>query len=146
MFNLACRNTNGLQRIMEDVFNNFFDQDLFKPFEFDNFQSNSLNVDVEETDNSYILTADLPGVDKTEIDIDYNNDILSLSVNKKSEKQDSGKKYLRRERYIQSTRRQLKLVNGDKDKVNASLRNGILTIEIEKTKGNTASKRIEIKD
>lgn len=49
-------------------------------------------MDVHETEDNYQVTADLPGYAKEDITVDYENDILSISATRKSEKVDKDEK------------------------------------------------------
>ncbi|MDR2160271.1 MAG: Hsp20/alpha crystallin family protein [Treponema sp.] len=96
--------------------------------------------DVRETENSYIIEAELPGYDEKEIHVHVDGGALTIEsgqeevrdVNEKKEKKDGGN-YLIRERRARSFSRSFKLPdNADPDKVSASFRNGILSLEIKK--------------
>lgn len=62
--------------------------DEFQNIFMDSFFSNkALKTDIIENENEYILKVDVPGVDKKNIDIDFNNQYLTLSVNQNEEKE-----------------------------------------------------------
>jgi HSP20 family protein len=52
-------------------------------------------VDVQDTDNAYIVTVDLPGVTKEDISITYDYDVLAIAAqhNQEKEEQDNDKNY-----------------------------------------------------
>ncbi len=92
-------------------------------------------VDVRESDNDFIVTAELPGLAKDTVDITIENGVLSLSGEKKEEREegvaDSGRYVL--ERRYGRFQRSFSLPRGvDADKVSAKFSNGILTVTLPK--------------
>ena len=103
-------------------------------------------VDIEESDDSYLIRADVPGVDKKDIDVCMEQGVLSITGEKQVEK-DSGKgtKHHRRERYSGSFARRFTLPNTIKaDKVDATYKDGVLSLTIPKAE-ESKPKAIEIK-
>ena len=106
----------------------------------------SLTVDIEEDDNSYLIRADVPGVDKKDIDVRLDNGVLSITGEKKVGKEtgNAGKQH-RTERYCGSFSRRFTLPTAIKsDKVDASYKDGVLTIKVPKAE-DAKPKAIEIK-
>jgi len=106
----------------------------------------SPTVDIEEDDNNYLIRADVPGVDKKDIDVCLDNNVLSITGEKKVEKE-TGKssKQHRTERYCGSFSRRFTLPNAIKsDKVDASYKDGVLTVKVPKAE-DARPKSIEIK-
>ncbi|MDE7105568.1 MAG: Hsp20 family protein [Anaeroplasmataceae bacterium] len=115
----------------EDKKNNLVDD--FQNFFMDSFFSNkALKTDIVETDTSYILKVDLPGVDKKDVNLDFNNQYLTLSVNQEEDKEDKNQHYIRKERSRYSYSRSYYLDKADETNIKAKLDNGILTITIGK--------------
>lgn len=89
-------------------------------------------IDVEETDDAYIVTAELPGFDKKDIEVELRNNVLTI----KGEKvQREGRRFLRRERMSSVTRfeRRLELPGAiAHDRVNAEFSRGELVITLPK--------------
>ncbi|AQS53278.1 18 kDa heat shock protein [Jeotgalibaca dankookensis] len=116
---------------------------------FDNFFSNSedFSVDIKEKEDAYTLEADLPGLTKEDIQLDYTNNVLSISAHQetnKEEKDDEGN-YIRRERSSRSYSRQFLIKNVDEDAIKASFENGVLTVDLPKKEEDTPeTKKIEI--
>ncbi|MCF1686129.1 Hsp20 family protein [Tetragenococcus halophilus] len=138
MANLMSRN-NDLMNMRDDFFDNFFSNFMGN----DNFQ-----VDIKEKDNSYEVTADLPGFDKTDLNVTYDDDILTIeaSRNDVSEDKDEEGNFLRRERSSSSFRRQFMLKGIDEDKIDASFKDGVLNLELPKAPGKDEDKKkIDIK-
>jgi HSP20 family protein len=122
-------------------FDDFFSRDL-SPFYGDN-RFLAPAIDIDETNEEYLVSADLPGVKKEDISIECAGNQLSISAERKYESVD-GKKSDRRERYYGSYQRSFTLPAGaDMDKVEASYDGGVLNIRI--PKGEQAKgRRIEI--
>ncbi len=133
-----------VRKTNEERKNNLVDD--FQNFFVDSFFSNkALKTDIIENENNYVLKVDLPGVDKKNINLDFNNQYLTLSVNQKEEKQDTdNNKYIRKERTSYSYTRSYYLDKADEENIKAKLENGILTVTIGKTKTEDSTKAINI--
>ena len=93
-------------------------------------------VDVRESDNDFVVTAELPGLAKDTVDITIENGVLSLSGEKKEEREegvaDSGRYVL--ERRYGRFQRSFSLPRGvDADNVSAKFSDGILTVTLPKS-------------
>ena len=106
------------------------------------FNGNGLRTNIEELENEYLVTVEVPGVSKKDINIDYEDNYLTISVEKKEESTD--RKYLRKEITETSYQRSFYLENVNEDKIKAKLEDGILTIKIEKLKQEVKNKKIRI--
>ena len=91
-------------------------------------QISDLKVDIEETDEGYILTADVPGISKDELNLDIEGDNLVISYERKKEK----KNLLRNELFYGRYERTFRLLGIDRDKCDATLKDGVLTVKLEK--------------
>ncbi|WII72312.1 Hsp20/alpha crystallin family protein [Bdellovibrio sp. 22V] len=90
-------------------------------------------VDLEEKDNAYIVTVDLPGIKRDEIKVDLSENILTISGERKRETQGEGK-YT--ERYYGKFERSFSLPNQIAgDKVKAEFKDGVLKINLPKAEG-----------
>jgi len=88
-------------------------------------------VDIIKKDNKIIVTAELPGINKENISIDVNNDILTLKGERKYENEVKEADFYRKERIEGSFSRSFVLPSGvSTEEINAEYKNGILTIEI----------------
>lgn len=105
-----------------------------------------LNVDIKELPDRYEVKTDLPGFEKSEIDVQYNHDILSIAAEHKTETEAAEEgRYLRRERSTSSYRRQFVVKNIDEDKISGKFDNGVLTLQLPKTqREETIGKSITI--
>lgn len=94
---------------------------------------NTPSVDIQQHGNEIIVTADMPGVDKKDIQINVRDDrILEISAQKKMEKSEEEKAgFLRRERRYTGYYRSIMLPTlVDKSRAKASYNNGVLTMTL----------------
>lgn len=93
-------------------------------------------TDIKEDDKGYELEMDLPGFKKEEITVTLENGYLTVAAEKgieKDEKEKSGHKYIRRERYTGSCQRTFYVGDEiEQDDIKASFKHGILTLNVPK--------------
>jgi len=90
-------------------------------------------VDIVETESEIVLKADLPGVDPKDVEINIENDTLSLRGERKYEKDVKEKGYRRLERAYGSFVRSFALPGTvDSEKIEAEYKNGVLEIKLPK--------------
>ena len=93
-------------------------------------------VDVSETDAEVKVSAELPGMDEKDISVELQDDVLTLRGEKKTEQEEQGENWFRREQSRGSFRRSVELPAGvDASKAVAKFAKGVLTF--------TAPKRAE---
>jgi HSP20 family protein len=127
-----------------DFFDNFFDDDLMMPMAFEKMGL-GFKVDLKETDTSYVVEADLPGVVKEDVDIDYKNNYLTIKAKREEKVEEKKENYVRKERKYGEFKRMFYVDNVDEDKIKASFTDGVLKVELPKTeKAKTEIKRIVI--
>ena len=127
-------------RPMRDLFHIQDDLNRFVNDFFENEPSRGHNngvwspaVDISETENSIQVTAEVPGMNKDDIKISIHNNVLVLKGEKKKEKEEKEENYHRIERAYGSFMRSFSLPTSiDANKVKASYKDGILTIELSK--------------
>ncbi len=101
-------------------------------------------IDISETDEQFLITAEIPGVKKEDISINLENGRLSLSGKRSFKEEEEGKTFHRVETKYGSFNRSFLLPeNIDEDSINASYEDGLLNISINKTE-NKVKKQIEI--
>lgn len=107
----------------------------------------SLSLDVSETDKSYTIKADLPGLEEKDVSVTLDDGVLTISGEKVQEKEEEGKTFHRTERSYGSFRRALTLpADADETGITAQMKNGVLEIEIAKTvEAPKTAKRIDVK-
>ncbi len=90
-------------------------------------------VDVYQTDDSYVLNAELPGLSKEEISIDVNDNTLTLKGEKKFEEKVEKENYIRVERsYGTFTRSFVLSDNANTEGIKANYKDGVLEVTIPK--------------
>ena len=104
-------------------------------------------VDIAEKDKEYEITAELPGMDESNIDVKFADGLLTLKGEKKEEKEEKNKDYYLSERRYGSFQRSFSVPDGvDAEKIEAAFKNGILTVTLPKTpEAQKKEKKIEIK-
>jgi len=91
------------------------------------------NVDVYETEGSYVLKADLPGINKEDIKIDVNDNALTFKGEKKFEEKTEKDNYVRVERSYGNFTRSFTLSEDvDPENIKASYKDGVLEITLAK--------------
>ena len=102
-------------------------------------------VDITEDDKEYIVKAEIPEMKKDDIKINVHDEVLSISGERKYEKEEKGKKYHRVERAYGSFMRSFTLPeDADGSKVNAEYKDGVLKVHLPKSE-RAKPKTIEIK-
>jgi HSP20 family protein len=102
-------------------------------------------VDISEDDKEYLVKAELPDLKKEEVKVTVENGQLSISGERKQEKEEQGKKFHRIERSYGSFLRSFTLPEGvSGDKVTAEFKNGLLEIHLPKDE-KAKPKAVEVK-
>ena len=144
-FNFLDNALSGFDRYLDS----FFTSDFLTPS--DRIFNKAPSVDVRETENAYLLEAELPGYDEKDIEIRLDARKLTIETRKEENTQEKPKEeaktegtYLVRERRISSFSRSFTLPeNADSEGIAASFKNGILSMEIKK-KAEAQPKLIQI--
>ena len=90
-------------------------------------------MDLAETDDHFVLRADLPGLSEQDVSIELEDNVLTVSGERKTEHEERQEGYVRVERAFGTFRRSLTLPEGvDPDAVEASFDNGVLEVRIPK--------------
>ena len=145
---LSLRNRGGLRpwitpwdvpeefsRMFEELGSGFaLEQERFSP-----------PMDVQETDEAYIVEADIPGIKKEDVKIEVRDDVLTISGDRKSEHEEKREDYDRVERQFGSFRRTLSIPGGfSHEGVEAKFEDGVLRITLPKPE-EAKPRRIEVK-
>ena len=122
----------------------FFDSDWFDALG----PSHSVKTDICETDDAYILEAEILGFNKDNIKNDYDNNVLTLSAVEEYESDERDTEtgnYIRQERSTQSLSRQFIFQNIKPTEITIAYKDGILMVNLPKeTLGKSSSRSIEI--
>ena len=95
-----------------------------------------MKCDVKETDDAYEVKADIPGVDKNDITVTFDDGVLNIAYkhdDSKDEKDEDGK-YVMQERSYSAMSRSFDLPDGNKDDIHAKYADGVLTVTVAKDK------------
>ena len=145
MFNLVpFRNRNRGELEERDPFDemvsDFFD-DAFRMID------TSFKTDIKERENDFLIEAELPGLDKEDINIELTDDNhLIVSAVNQQENREEGEDYIRRERRKGRYQRSFYIENVKEDEIDASYDNGILEVVLpKKEKTRPSSRTIDIK-
>ncbi|MGO9756499.1 MAG: Hsp20/alpha crystallin family protein [Roseiarcus sp.] len=105
----------------------------------------ALRMDMTENDKAIELTAELPGLEEKDVEINFVDDVLTIRGEKASEKDEGDKNYRFVERSYGSFSRSVELPPGvDPAAIKASLSKGVLTVTIPKA-APAVAKKIEVK-
>lgn len=133
---------------MDDLFDDFFEMAPFGEGEREErLVPFSPSVDVSEKDNQIQVTAELPGLAEDDIDLSLSENVLTICGEKKEERKAEEQNYYRVERSYGSFQRRIPLpAEVEADQVEASFKNGVLSVTLPKTaKAQQEQKKIEIK-
>lgn len=148
MFGLIPFRTNGVDKkgdSLDNFFDGFFNDDFFSPMSFGFENTQEFNADIKETENEYLVCAELPGVKKEDINLDYRDNNLIISAKRNEEINEEKDNYIRKERTYGEISRSLYVQNVDKSKICAKFENGELQIILPKlSKTFEQSSRIQI--
>ncbi len=131
---------------MEDMFDRFR-REFYSPDVFRGTDEFSPRVEVKETDENILISAEIPGMNEKDINVTLRDNSLIIEGEKRSERQKEDKGYYRSEFSYGSFYRSIPLLaEVDANKVDATYKNGILDVTLNKLEETKQmSKRIEIK-
>jgi len=110
---------------------NLFDDDFFPTLS--HRTSSMPAVNVKEDDKNYILELAVPGMEKKDLKIDINEDVLTISSETKNESEESHDGYKRKEFSYSSFCRSFYIPeNVNRDKIEANYKDGILSVGLPK--------------
>ena len=132
------RELSSLQSEMNRLFNTAFDPSAPRARRW------APAMDLLETDEQFVLRADLPGIDESDVKIELEDNVLTVSGERKSERESDGEGFHRVERQFGSFSRSLTLPRGvDPEAVSAAFDRGVLEVRIPKPE-QRKPRRIEI--
>ncbi len=119
---------------LDDMFDSFLESETSK-----------MKCDIYEKDDVYNLELDMPGFTKDDINIEYNKGTLTISAEKKDEKEEKdNKKYIRRERFYGKLSRSFYLGEIEEDAIKAEFKDGTLKVTAPKKTEEITKKIINI--
>jgi len=147
----------SLRREVDRLFDDFqvgswrlpFGRDVFdvEPFWRGGEVSKAPAVDIVDKEKAYEITAELPGLDESNIDVKFSDGTLTIRGEKRDEKEEKKDNYYLSERRYGSFQRSFGVPDGvDVDKIEASFKDGVLTVALPKAaEAQKSGKKIVIK-
>lgn len=127
--------------MFNELFNDFFDNMIHNPQRI-----TSPAVNIAETDENFKLSLAAPGLSKEDFKISIDNDLLSISAEKKDEKSSISEKFTRKEFSFTNFKRTFSLPEHvDAEKVTANYENGVMVLVLPKREEAKAKPVREIK-
>lgn len=120
----------------------FFLDDFFDDFEPKTYSN--MKCDIYEKENNYFIEMDIPGFDKKDINIDFDNGYLTITASKENSVDEEEKNYIRKERSYGKYQRQFYMGDIDEEQITAEFNNGILKVVAPKKEEISTKKKIEI--
>lgn len=126
---------------MNDFFKGFSLRPVLREFEAEP----QMKIDVSESDSSFLVKAEIPGVNKNDIHVSVEGNLISISAEVKKEKEEKkDEKVIRSERFFGKVSRSFTLANDvDASKTQAKYSDGVLELKLPK-KSNGSKKEIAI--
>ena len=127
-------------RNLPNVFERMIDDNFF--FDYDN-NNWTPSVDINESNDAFMITADLPGIKKSDIEVKVEENLLILNAERKIDKTNDNEKYHFSERRSGTFSRSFKLPKSVKEeKITADFDNGVLSIVIPKAEDVITNNRL----
>ncbi|MEF8786575.1 MAG: Hsp20/alpha crystallin family protein [Haloarculaceae archaeon] len=140
-FNELTHAFERMQEQFEEIARSWGDEQ----FELEPSMAASVKVDLEDTEDELVLTAELPGFDPDDIDVRVTDRTLRLEAEYEESEEEEGKEFIRRERHRASTVRSISLPEPvETDDISASYNNGILTVRMPKSEPVAEGTEIDI--
>ena len=125
---------------LPNIFERMIDDNFF--YDYDNMNWTP-SVDINESSNTFMITADLPGIKKSDIEVKVEKNVLILNAERKIEKTNDNEKYHFSERRSGTFSRSFTLPKSVKEeKITADFDNGVLSIIIPKAEDAITSNRL----
>jgi len=103
-------------------------------------------TDVSDVGDAFRLEAELPGFKKEDINVEINDEVLTISAERKSEANDEQPNYVKRERYYGSYKRSFDISGINADSIDAQYTDGVLVLNMpKKVPAVPESRKLEIR-
>ena len=122
-----------------DIFDYFFGDDFY-PALPTGFNAN-FTADIRDLGKEYVIEAEMPGLDKDDIKLDLDGDVLTISAEKKEATSEERGSFIRRERRFGSFTRCFRFEDVQKDGISAKFENGVLNVKLPKLDSAIVHKR-----
>ena len=123
--------------VLDDYFSN--DWPFRRTLTHDTFK-----VDVEDNGNEYLIEAEVPGIDKKDINVELNDGKLMISITRDENSESKKKNFIHRERRYSSMSRSIYLEDAKPDGIKAKLENGLLKVVVPKEEKPNNSITIDV--
>lgn len=123
--------------VLDDYFSN--DWPFKRTLTHDTFK-----VDVEDNGNEYLIEAEVPGIDKKDINVELNDGKLMISITRDENSESKKKNFIHRERRYSSMSRSIYLEDAKPDGIKAKLKNGLLKVVVPKEEKPNNSITIDV--
>lgn len=110
---------------------------------FGDFAAPTMKTDIKETEDAYIVEAEMPGVKKENVELVCEKGVLAITAKTNGETTEEKEGYIRRERMTGEMTRRFELEDIDEEKISAKMEDGILTVTLPKS-AESKEKRIAI--
>ena len=128
-----AREVASLQQEMNRLFSSFFDTPTPGGGNSGTLRRWVPAMDLVETDDAFVLKADLPGLDENDVSIEIEDNVLTVTGERKAEHEEKKEGYHRVERSFGTFRRSLTLPDGvDAEAIAATFDKGVLEVKIPK--------------
>lgn len=114
---------------IDRIFDNFFNGSMM-PTLYN--RQGLMKVDIRDEGDSFVLEAELPGVGKEDVNLEINDNRLTISVNQDEQSEDKQENYIRRERRAFSMARSFSIEGIKADAITAKMENGVLSLKMPK--------------
>ena len=132
----------SLRREMDNLWNRFFGETALARRAAEEWWP---TVDMSETKDSFIVKAELPGLDAKDVEVSISGDVLTIKGERKKEEEEKDEHHYRAERYYGSFQRSFQLPTSIKaDKIEAAFDKGVLKVTLPKVE-EAKKKKIEVK-
>lgn len=140
MANEMMNRRNDMFDAMNDWFG--FPKNFFEDKEI----ANMMQSDVAESDKDYVVKIDMPGMNKTDINLNYRDGILSVDATRKSfvDKSDKEHNLIHKERSEGHVSRSFRLPNVVANQIHAKYDDGVLTVTLPKQTADSSDSSIQI--
>ncbi len=150
-FGMMRRFTRDMERLFED-FEGFRFPSVFAsetwPFRTEFGEMEWMpQVEVIQNNGQFTVRADLPGMTKDDIKVEFTGDMLTISGERKAEKEEKREGFYRSERSYGNFYRQLPLPEGaTTEKAQATFKNGVVEVTMPAPKAEPETRKLEVKD
>ena len=125
---------------LPSIFERMIDDNFFYDYDNNNWTP---SVDINESSDTFMIIADLPGIKKSDIEVKVEENVLILNAERNIEKKNTNEKYHFNERRSGTFSRSFKLPKSIKEeKITADFDNGVLSIIIPKAENAITSNRL----